>query len=226
MPEQGANTYQEFTDGMLGLEDTIPGNGSTGMQATIAPGRLICTSLQPCKRTFTLPGFPGREINDDVFSDFVIPERANLLTEAMFFNLDTYLFHDLEAITPQSALIDDLYYSGRFMWVPIISSPVAPNNADYYPVLTYRPIFVTQNAPALLEDVDLVLDIVDDWVKRLLGISPDDDHGLLIDSAGTTLRALRFMTIEPSTLPAVDSGYDGPISPYTGSGPRIVRLVR
>ena len=40
------------------------------------------------------------------------------------------------------------------------------------------------------------------------------------------LRALRFMTIEPSALPAVPADYAGPMSDYVGVGPKIVRLVR
>jgi hypothetical protein len=71
-----------------------------------------------------------------------------------------------------------------------------------------------------------VLDIVDSWVKALLGISPDDDHGLLMNAEGDTLRALRFMTIEPSALPAPADGYDGPMTDYLGNGPKVVRLVR
>ena len=137
------------------------------------------------------------------FSDFVLPDRANLLTSAMFFNLSTYLTNGIPVVTPDSALSSDIYSSGRFMWAPVISSPVAPNNADYYPILTFRPIFVTQNAPSGIDSVDMVLDLVDSWVKTLLNIDPGDDHGLLLDAAGTTLRALRFMTIEPTALPAV-----------------------
>ncbi len=226
MPEQGANTYKEFTDGMLGSDDWVPADNSAHQAAFMAPGRLICTSAQPCQRSFTLPGFPGKQINDDRFTDFVKPDRQNLLTEAMFFNLSTYLTPGIPVVTPDSALLPELYDSARFMWVPVISSPVAPNSANYYPVLTYRPIFITQDAPHYLDEVDMVLDIVDAWVKALLGISPDDDHGLLMDAEGTTLRALRFMTIEPSALPAVPEDYAGPITDYTGGGPKVVRLVR
>jgi hypothetical protein len=226
MPEQGANTYKEFTDGILGAEETVPADNSTHQAAYQAAGRLVCTDTQPCQHSFTLPGFPGRQINDDKFTDFVDPARANLLTEAMFFNLDTYLMNDVPVLTPQSALLPGLYDSARFMWVPVISSPVAPNSANYYPVLTYRPIFITQDAPPGIESVDMVLDLVDTWVKTLLGISPGDDHGLLLDTEGTTLRAMRFMTIEPSALPPIPDNYDGPITDYVGSGPRVVRLVR
>ena len=226
MPEQGANTYKEFTDGMIGPEELVPANNSKQTPAYTAAGRLVCTTDNPCNRSFQLPGFPGRNINDDRFTDFVKPERLNTLTEPMFFNLSTYLTPGVPVVTPESALLPDLYQSARFMWVPVISSPVAPNSANYYPVLTYRPIFITQDAPHYLDEVDMVLDIVDSWVKSLLGISPDDDHGLLMNAAGDTLRGLRFMTIEPSALPAPPDGYDGPMTDYLGSGPKIVRLVR
>jgi hypothetical protein len=211
---------------MLGPVEEVPADNSTHQAAYEAAGRLICTATQPCQHSFTLPGFPGRTINDDKFTDFVDPDRANLLTESMFFNLDTYLLNDVPVVTPHSALLPELYDSARFMWVPVISSPVAPNNANYYPVLTYRPIFITQDAPPGMDSIDMVLDLVDTWVKTLLNIDPSDDHGLLLDSAGTTLRAMRFMTIEPSALPAIPDDYDGPITDYTGSGPKVVRLVR
>lgn len=228
MPEQGANVYKEFTDGILGPEAPVPANNSKNTPQYTAAGRLVCTSSTPCRsdRKFTLPGFPGQEFNDDRFTDFVKPERQNLLTESMFFNLSTYLTQGVPVLTPDSALLPDLYKSARFMWVPVISSPVAPNNANYYPVLTYRPIFITQDAPHYLDEVDMVLELVDSWVKALLGISPDDDHGVLMNAEGDTLRALRFMTIEPSALPAPPDNYDGPMTDYTGSGPKIVRLVR
>ena len=226
MPEQGANTYKEFTDGMLGPVETVPADNSTHQAAYEAPGRLICTDASPCQRSFTLPGFPGREINDDQLMDFVKPERKNLLTEAMFFNLSTYLTPGIPALTPESALLPELYDSARFMWVPVISSPVAPNSANYYPILTWRPIFITQYAPLGIESVDMVADLVDSWVKSLLGIDPATDHGLLVSADGTTLRALRFMTIEPSALPAVPDDYEGLITDYVGTGPKVVRLVR
>lgn len=226
MPEQGANTYKEFTDGMLGAVETVPADNSTHQAAYEAPGRLICTDASPCVRSFTLPGFPGREINDDQFMDFVKPDRKSFLTESMFFNLDTYLLNDVPVLTPTSALLPDLYKSARFMWVPVISSPVAPNSANYYPILTWRPIFITQYAPLGIDSVDMVAALVDSWVKALLGIDPANDHGLLMSADGTTLRALRFMTIEPSALPAVPEDYDGFITDYVGNGPKVVRLVR
>ncbi len=225
-PEQGANTYKEFTDGILGPQTIVPENASTGTPSYTTAGRLVCTTAKPCQNEFELPGFPGVKINDDEFSDFILPGRENTLTESMFFNLDTYLNNDLPVVTPDSALSSDIYSSHRFMWVPVVSAAVNVNSTSYYPVLTFRPIFITQDAPPGLDSIDMVLDLVDTWVKTLLAINPGDDHGLLLDSSGTTLRALRFMTIEPSALPAADPDYAGPISNYLGTGPKVIRLVR
>jgi hypothetical protein len=225
MPELGDSTPQDFTDGILGPPATVPANSATGRPTHVAAGRLVCTTQRPCRREFSLPGFPGASINDDKLSDFVRPDRQSLLTEAMFFNLDTYLTDDLPVVTPRSALTAELYASHRFMWVPVISTPVAPSSSSYYPVLTFRPIFITQDAPAGLHSTDLVLDLVGGTVGTLLGLD-SDDHGLLLDSAGTTLRAMRFMTIEPSALPSAGADYDGPLSDYVGAGPRVIRLVR
>ncbi len=43
---------------------------------------------------------------------------------------------------------------------------------------------------------------------------------------GQTLRALRFMTIEPTSLPLVADTYDGPTTDYVGVGPKLVKLVK
>lgn len=229
--QQGSSTYTEFTEGILGTQRTVPANSYTGEPEHTSAGRLVCTTARPCRPERTLPLAVGgvvRPVNDDRFEDFVVPERQNLLTHASLFNVSTYLLPGVPVVTPDSALDPDLYASHRFMWVPVISSPYAPNDAGSYPILTFRPIFVTQDVPSGLglEGVDLVLDLVDLWVKTALNISPADDHGIVLNNEKDTLRALRFMTIEPSALPAVPQDYAGPLSDYVGVGPKVVRLVR
>lgn len=227
--QKGAEAYQEFTDGMLGVEHVVPENTYTGEPAHVAAGRLVCTATKPCGRSYDLlVGGINRTVNDDRFEDFIVPGRENLLTAASFFNLSTYLLPGVPALTPDSAIEPGIYDSHRFMWVPVMSSPYAPNDAGSYPVVTFRPIFVTQDAPPGLglDGVDLVLDLVDLWVKTALGITPADDHGIVLNDTKDTLRAVRFMTIEPAALPAVEPDYSGPLSEYLGVGPKIVRLVR
>lgn len=227
--EEGANTYKEFTDGYLKATTIVPENASTGTASYTTSGRLICSQDRLCKRPpMTVGAFTN--VNVDQFSDFVDPARKNLLTESMFFSIGTYLQEGVPVVTPTSAILPDIYRSGRFMWMPVVATPVASNDTGYYPVLTFRPVFITQDVPDSLESVDMILDltnIVDLWVRTLLGVSEGaEDYGIVLSDDGTELRALRFMTIEPSALPPVPTDWDGPISEYVGVGPRVIRLVR
>jgi hypothetical protein len=223
--EQGNYDAAEFTKGFLGQPET----SSTG---TVA-GRLVCTDERPCSSSLRNPiessalGLPsGYQINDDRFTDFVTGDTP--LDAAMFFNLTTYLTPGLPVVTPQSRLDPAIYSSHRFFWVPVLSLPVQSNGnqAGDYPILTFRPVFVTQAQPSGVPAVDMVLALVDSWVRSLLGIDATDDHGILMNDSDHTLRALRFMTIEPSALPAVTDDYQGTTSEYVGTGPKIVQLVK
>jgi hypothetical protein len=226
---QGSTTYTEFTDGILGAEENI--SLPDGTTKTVA-GRLVCTSRRPCARSFSMPQFPGRSFNDDRFEDFV--KQDSLLTAAMFFNLSTYIDDGVPVVTPKNALDADIYSSARFFWVPVLSTALAPtanaNDAGAYPILTFRPVFVTKQVNTGVDDIDMVLAAVDAAVQSLLNIDvPLDsgdpgDHGILMQ--GSELRALRFMTIEPSALPVVPSSFAGPTTDYLGVGPKIVKLVK
>jgi hypothetical protein len=226
---QGSTTYTEFTDGILGAEEniTLP----DGTTKTVA-GRLVCTARRPCARSFSMPQFPGRSFNDDRFEDFVTHD--SLLTAAMFFNLSTYIDDGVPVATPRNALDPAIYSSARFFWVPVLSTALAPtanaNDAGAYPILTFRPVFVTKQVNTGVDDLDMVLAAVDAAVQSLLNIdvsldsSDPGDHGILMQ--GSELRALRFMTIEPSALPVVPSSFAGPTTDYLGVGPKIVKLVK
>jgi Flp pilus assembly protein TadG len=226
---QGSTTYTEFTDGMLAPESTITLADGTTKQVA---GRLVCTSRRPCARSFQMSQFGSRQFNDDRFEDFVTHD--SLLTAAMFFNLSTYIDDGVPVLTPRNALEADIYSSARFFWVPVLSTALAPtanaNDAGAYPILTFRPVFITQQQHTGVTELDMVLDAVDNVVKTLLNIDeptdPSDpgDHGILMQ--GTELRALRFMTIEPSALPVVPDDFSGPTSDYLGVGPKIVKLVK
>lgn len=225
----GSSTYAEFTDGMLQAPTTVTLSDGTTTQVA---GRLVCTTRRPCAREFSIPQLPGRTFNDDRFDDFVVND--SLLTAAMFFNLSTYINDGVPVLTPKNALKPEIYSSARFFWVPVLSTALAPtanaNDAGAYPILTFRPVFVTQQQNTGVAEIDMVLDAVDNVVKSLLNIEestdPSDpgDHGVLMQ--GTELRALRFMTIEPSALPVVPDDFSGPTSDYLGVGPKIVKLVK
>jgi hypothetical protein len=216
-----SNAYEAgFTPGMIG-----------------ADGRLACTSDHPCRpgKSFSLNGV---SINNDVFGDFVT--NPSLLTADTFFNLDTYLDTSLPVVTPQSNLSREIYNSHRFMWVAVVSTAgaVSAVQAGDYPIVTFRPIFITQSSilsgttplldsgllTALIPTLSSALSLLDTAMRTLLQPGLTDQNGLMVDSSNK-LSAVRFMTIAPDALPAVPVDYAGPEAEYLGVGPRIIRLV-
>lgn len=217
---QGSHPRKSFTEGMIG-------SPSAGV-----PGRLACSTARPCPGR-TVPAsvldsrFGSHALNDDVFDDFVIPERRNLLTDPVFFNVSSYVSTGVPLITPQSALKPELYSSHRFFWVPVLAKlPTnnSGNDASFYPVLTFRPVFVTQEHPSTNPVIGALEDFVRGLVRDLLGSSSKEAHGLVVQ--GGEVVAAKFMTIEPSALPEVPDDYTGPTSEYLGIGPKVIRLVQ
>lgn len=216
-----SNAYEAgFTPGMIGSD-----------------GRLACTSDHPCRpgKSFT---FNGVSLNNDLFTDFV--ENTSLLTSDTFFNLDTYLDTGIPVVTPESNLSRDLYNSHRFMWVAVVSTAgaVSAVQAGDYPIVTFRPIFITQASALsgvlplldsgllslLVPTLSSALSLLDGAMRTLLQPGLTDQNGLMVDASGN-LSAVRFMTITPDALPAVPADYAGPEAEYLGVGPRIIRLV-
>lgn len=199
-----------FTEGMLG--------GESGGIA----GRLVCTSARPCNGpTATVRGV---QINDDTFDQYVVD--PTILRDKLFFGLSTYVTNGLPVVTPDEALEPDIYKSHRFMWVPVMSSPLTPTSGGDYPILTFRPIFVTQDAPTGWTPYDMLWEELS-TVMGSLGLAETDvQHGLLMSPDGQTLRAFRFMTMEPRSLPLVADDWDGPTTDYVGVGPKLVKLVK
>jgi hypothetical protein len=185
-------------------------------------GRLVCSSSRPCNGATATVG--GVEINDDDFDDFVVDQT--LLRDRLFFGLSTYVTDGLPLLTPENALSEDLYSSHRFMWVPVMSTPLTPTSGGDYPILTFRPIFVTQDAPTGWDTYDMLWD-ESGALLASLGLAEDGvEHGLLMSEDASTLKAMRFMTVEPRSLPPVSTAYSGPLTDYLGVGPKIVRLVK
>jgi hypothetical protein len=143
-------------------------------------------------------------------------------------------------VTPESNLSRDLYNSHRFMWVAVVSTAgaVSAVQARDYPIVTFRPIFITQASAlsgvlplldsgllsSLFPTLSSALTLLDSAMTTLLQPGLTDQNGLMVGASGD-LSAVRFMSITPDALPAVPADYAGPEAEYLGVGPRIVRLV-
>lgn len=217
-----SNAYEAgFHDGMIG-----------------PAGRLTCTSAAPCR-----PGesvlVDGRLVNDDELLDFV--RVPSLLSAATFSDTGRYLDRGAP-VTPVSILDRSIYESHRFMWVAVVSTAGATSavQAGDYPVLTFRPVFITGaeaytdlplldpasilGLPGLQPALATVVSTIDTAMRQLLQAGVSEQDGLFLDASGR-LSAVRFVTLSPEALPAVPADFAGPEAEYVGVGPRIVRLV-
>jgi Flp pilus assembly protein TadG len=225
-----ANCVTVATDGARATEFT---EGFVGDTSGAFKGRLNC-SVDPtsCAHgSFTLSGFPGQTYNNDTLTDYTA--HAGLLGSSLFWGLSTYLTDEVPAVTPPSSALDsDLYESPRFMWVAVASRAVGATACTQCPVLTFRPLFITQQQPTGMGAVDsltsqlssfpgVITSMLFPWLSSS---ATSSDHGVVMD--GTGLRALRFQTIEPSALPVPPLDYTGPVTDYLGTGPRVIRVVR
>ncbi|MCW2842518.1 MAG: hypothetical protein JWN22_434 [Nocardioides sp.] len=229
-----ANCVTVATDGARATEFT---EGFVGDTTGAFKGRLNC-SVDPtsCAHgSFALSGFPGQTYNDDTLTDYAA--HAGLLSSTLFWGLSTYLTDEVPAVTPPSSALDsDLYESPRFMWVAVASRTVGATGCTQCPVLTFRPLFITQQQPTGMAAVDSLISqltvaagslsaaITSMLFPWLSSSATSSDHGVVMD--GTSLRALRFQTIEPTALPVPPLDYDGPVTDYLGTGPKVIRVVQ
>lgn len=231
-------------------------------------GRFSCSVADCSNGSFTLPAEVGigGTYNDDQLTDFIrTGAPATVLNDLLLQGLDTYLLPGLPILTPTGNIQDEIYASPRFFWAPVLTTVFTTNSDNQFPILTFRPVFITQEQPdntagkrlvdllaseivrelrgllaggitSLLSGLGLsdVLDEiglgtpVDDLMDSLGGTGKIETHGLVLDTAAAAdsrLKAVRVMTLAPDAMPVVDADYDGPLSEYLGSGPKVVRLV-
>jgi hypothetical protein len=141
-------------------------------------GRFDCATHECFDTPVSLTGYTG-QYNNDQFDTFIIDERKNLLTDQMFFALSSYLMPEIPLTTPKSALSEDLFSSPRFFWVAVVSTAYTTQGGSDYPILTFRPIFVTQERPDDLPISNMVDELTFDMVKKIEGSAADLVGGLL-----------------------------------------------
>ncbi len=143
-----AQVEQEFTDGFLqetdSVSDLVPGYG-----------RLRCSRPQACDTPgadapVALPGFTGT-YNNDSFRNFV-PSGTTILSSQFAYGLDTYLLPGTPLITPSNNISTTIYGSPRFFWSPVLTYVNLQGPGAFYPILTFRPMFIdngiSNNLPA------------------------------------------------------------------------------
>ena len=148
----------ELTQGLL--------TGGTFATGAVS-GRLRCPSSGACNHSSTRavltdPGGIAGRYNDDHFSDFALRDAggsARYLSDPFLMSLDLFVSPTLPLVTPPNDSVDPaLYASPRFFWAPVVVSAYTTGAAGDYPVMAFRPVFLTSDASSqVTTPVDLLL---------------------------------------------------------------------
>lgn len=166
-------------------------------------GRLSCALPDNCPHG----SFNGSEIglggqyNDDTLADFISgPDQASVLHDLLFVSLDTMLQPSVPLLTPNQLLDDGVYDSPRFFWAPVLTTLFLPGTTASYPVLTFRPAFITQESPTLGPAQRLLNTLAMELNAELAAVI---SGGILSLVDGTLLSAVRAATGLDADLSAV-----------------------
>lgn len=162
--DTGRDWSSALTQGLL--------TGGSPSQGSFS-GRLRCASSSGCNHLASRPvltdpgGIPGT-YNNDHFADFI--RTPGLLQDPFLYSLDTFLSPTLPVVTPPSTSVDpQLYASPRFFWAPVSVNAYTTTGsgaAADYPVLTFRPVFLT---PAVDSAITTPIDtLTDDLVTQAM----------------------------------------------------------
>ncbi|QIG42361.1 hypothetical protein G5V58_05885 [Nocardioides anomalus] len=113
-------------------------------------GRLSCALDDNCPHgsfSGSELGLPGT-YNDDRVQDFIDSTHPQtVLDDLLFTSLDTMLQPGVPVLTPNDAVDQGIYASPRFFWSPVLTTVYTTGTSASYPVLTFRPAFITQESP-------------------------------------------------------------------------------
>lgn len=103
-----------------------------------------------------------------------------------------------------------IWTSPRFVWIPVITGPSCGTCINYE-IIDFRPAFITDQVNSATKSTPLT------------SCTQTDCNGLTLGQNNHSIAPLRVVLLNAASLPAPPSG--GPVSPYNGIGPPIVRLI-
>lgn len=173
-------------------------NGSNGY-----PGALRATSSSssdgggcaPDGSTSAYNVLPGKSISNDVLTCFLTDGSTSLAT----------IVDKNYAGSP--VLSADIYESPRFFWQPILAVEPTSGGSTRYSIVDFRPAFLTDEivAPTTIRNSH----------------TATTANGITLQ--GGQIKQLRVVFFNAKALPASDTAKK--VSPYLGSGPKILRLI-
>ena len=99
-----------------------------------------------------------------------------------------------------------IYSSPRFFYVPVLRVEPANGGSNHYYIIDFRPAFLTGN--------------LSNATRQSPGITTSDDNGVTI--AGQNLTTMKVVFVNQAAIVEPEGG---PVTPYLGRGPKLVRLI-
>lgn len=112
-----------------------------------------------------------------------------------------------EVGAPEHVLDEAIFDSPRFFWVPMISGTVKPSNGDYA-LVGYRAVFITDESS---------------FAYKGCGCA-STRNGIVANTSQISL--IQVVAFDAASLPETVANGSGPSIPYTGSGTRVISLIR
>lgn len=147
--------------------------------------------------------FNNKLVNNDTLSCFFTDDAALAGTTIGDVDNKNYTLS-------QPAFSSSIWLSPRFVWIPVITGPSCGNCTDYE-IISFRPAFITSQVNSATK------------TSPLPSCTNTDCNGLTLGQNGHSVAPLRVVLLNIASIPAPPSG--GPVSPYNGIGPPIVRLI-
>jgi hypothetical protein len=142
----GMDWSDELTKGLLTGATLSPGGSVDGRLKCPASGSC---NFKPGRPVLSSPGGIPGSYNDDHFGDFILTGSngsPRYLSDPFFMALDALVSPSLPVVTPPNDTVDPaLYSSPRFFWAPVAVTAYTTKAAGDYPILTFRPVFLTSD---------------------------------------------------------------------------------
>jgi hypothetical protein len=156
---------------------------------------------------------PGTGCNGSPATTYFNGVLINNDTLSCFFTDSTTTIGDVDTknyTLPGPVFKSAIWTSPRFVWVPVIVSPSC-GNCTNYEIIDFRPGYITDQLNSATQS------------SGLTSCTNSVCNGLTLGANGHSIAPLKVVLLNIASLPSPPDG--GPVSPYTGVGPPIVRLV-
>ncbi|MPZ95812.1 MAG: hypothetical protein GEU96_13110 [Propionibacteriales bacterium] len=145
-----------------------------------------------------VPTTPGCDRNGGSATQTVLMRQINADVLSCFLKPGINVGDVSRATAPAAdAITPAIFDSPRFMWVPMINTPINPSNG-FYPIVEYRGVFITDETTTSMKGSSTA--------NTINGINDDGHH----------VTSVSAVAIHPDSLPASAPSYSGPIGPYNG----------